>query len=178
LADPHQTSDPAYDINKSMFGVSVGVVYKFKNINGTHNFRTYDIGAMNAEIDQLRAELAKKPKEVEVIKIVEKEVAPATAGVASVEKKDATTFVFFAKNSAVLSDAAKETLKSINATSVNIKAYASPEGAAAYNQKLSERRAAAVQDFLTNNTNVKVVSADGCGVNGAESARVAIVTAE
>ena len=66
----------------------------------------------------------------------------------------------------------------LNIQNVEIQAYASPEGTAAYNQKLSERRAAAVRDFLTNNTNVNVVSAEGRGVNGAESARVAIVTAE
>ena len=166
-----------FNKNHAQLALAATFVYHFKNSNGTHSFKTYDVGAMISEISRLNDELAKKTKEIEVIKIVEKEVAPTTAAVA-VEKKDATTFVFFAKDSAVLSDAAKETLKSINAASVTIKAYASPEGTAAYNQKLSERRAAAVRDFLTNNTNVKVVSAEGRGVNGAESARVAIVTAE
>ena len=164
-----------FNKNHAQLALAATFVYHFKNSNGTHSFKTYDVGAMISEISRLNDELAKKPKEIEVIKIVEKEVATATA---AVEKKECTTFVFFAKDSAVLSDAAKETLKSINAASVTIKAYASPEGTAAYNQKLSERRAAAVRDFLTNNTNVKVVSAEGCGVNGAESARVAIVTAE
>ena len=170
----HNNSHIQFNKNHAQLALAATFVYHFKNSNGTHSFKTYDVGAMISEISRLNDELAKKPKEIEVIKIVEKEVAPATA----VEKKECTTFVFFAKNSAVLSAAAKETLKSINAASVTIKAYASPEGAAAYNQKLSERRAAAVRDFLTNNTNVKVVSAEGRGVNGAESARVAIVTAE
>lgn len=174
----HNDGQIQFNKNHAQLALAATFVYHFKNSNGTHSFKTYDVGAMISEISRLNDELAKKPKEIEVVKIVEKEVAPATAGVSAVEKKDATTFVFFAKNSAVLSDAAKETLKSINAASVTIKAYASPEGSAAYNQKLSERRAAAVQDFLSNNTNVKVVSAEGCGVNGSESARVAIVTAE
>lgn len=170
----HNNGRIQFNKNHAQLALAATFVYHFKNSNGTHSFKTYDIGAMVSEISRLNDELAKKPKEIEVIKIVEKEVVPTTAA----EKKDATTFVFFAKDSAALSDAAKETLKSINAASVTIKAYASPEGTAAYNQKLSERRAAAVRDFLTNNTNVKVVSTEGCGVNGAESARVAIVTAE
>ena len=173
----HNNGHIQFNKNHAQLALAATFVYHFKNSNGARSFKTYDVGAMISEISRLNDELTKKPKEIEVIKIVEKEVAPAPAAVA-VEKKDATTFVFFAKNSAVLSDAAKESLKSINAASVTIKAYASPEGTAAYNQKLSERRAAAVRDFLTNNTNVKVVSAEGCGVNGAESARVAIVTAE
>ena len=162
-----------FNKNHAQLALAATFVYHFKNSNGTHSFKTYDVSAMISEISRLNDELAKKPKEIEVIKIVEKEVATA-----AVEKKECTTFVFFAKDSAVLSDAAKETLKSITAASVTIKAYASPEGTSAYNQKLSERRAAAVRNFLTNNTNVKVVSAEGRGVNGAESARVAIVTAE
>lgn len=173
----HNNSHIQFNKNHAQLALAATFVYHFKNSNGTHSFKTYDVGAMISEISRLNDELAKKPKEIEVIKIAENEVAPATAAVA-VEKKDATTFVFFAKDSAVLSAAAKESLKSINSASVTIKAYASPEGAAAYNQKLSECRAAAVRDFLTNNTNVKVVSVEGCGVNGAESARVAIITAE
>ena len=166
----HNNSHIQFNKNHAQLALAATFVYHFKNSNGTHSFKTYDVGAMISEISRLNDELAKKSNEIEVIKIVEKEVAP--------EKKECATFVFFAKNSAVLSAAAKESLKSINAASVTIKAYASPEGTAAYNKKLSERRAAAVRDFLTNNTNVKVVSAEGCGVNGAESARVAIVTAE
>ena len=173
----HNNSHIQFNKNHAQLALAATFVYHFKNSNGTHSFKTYDVGAMISEISRLNDELAKKSKEIEVIKIAEKEVAPATAAVA-VEKKECTTFVFFAKNSALLSAAAKESLKSINDASVTIKAYASPEGTAAYNQKLSERRAAAVRDFLTNNTNVKVVSAEGRGVNGAESARVAIVTAE
>ena len=173
----HNNSHIQFNKNHAQLALAATFVYHFKNSNGTHSFKTYDVGAMISEISRLNDELAKKSKEIEVINIAEKEVAPATAAVA-VEKKECTTFVFFAKDSAVLSAAAKESLKSINAASVTIKAYASPEGTAAYNKKLSERRAAAVRDFLTSNTNVKVVSAEGRGVNGAESARVAIVTAE
>ena len=171
----HNNSHIQFNKNHAQLALAATFVYHFKNSNGTHSFKSYDVGSMVSEISRLNDELAKKPKKIEVIKIIEKEVATATA---AVEENKCATFVFFAKNSALLSAAAKETLKSINAASVTIKAYASPEGTAAYNQKLSERRAAAVRDFLTNNTNVKVVSAEGRGVNGAESARVAIVTAE
>ena len=102
----HNNSHIQFNKNHAQLALAATFVYHFKNSNGTHSFKTYDVDAMISEISRLNDELAKKPKEIEVIKIAENEVAPATAAVA-VEKKDATTFVFFAKDSAVLSAAAK-----------------------------------------------------------------------
>ena len=169
----YSNGDLQFNKENAQFALAASFVYHFKTSNGTHHFKTYDIGAMNAEIAALNEELAKKPDTVEVVKYVEK---VDTVTVTTTTNKN--TFVFFSKNSSTLSEDAKNTLKSINASSVSIKAYASPEGNKAYNQKLSERRAAAVKEFLTNNTNVKVNSAEGLGVSGAESGRVAIIIAE
>ena len=175
----HNNGHIQFNKQNAQLALAATVVYHFKTSNGTRHFKTYDVGAMMSEISYLNDELAKKPKEVEVIKYVEKPVPAQPVATAAVAAKDVTpTYVFFAKNSSILTEQAKETLKSINAVAVSIKAYASPEGDAAYNKRLSERRAAAVQDFLTNNTTVKVTSAEGCGVSGAESARVAIIIAE
>ena len=60
-------------------------------------------------------------------------------------------------------------------STVKINATASPEGSKTYNQKLSERRAEAVKNYLTER-NVTVVEATGLGVESKESNRIAMVT--
>ncbi len=142
----------------------VGVNYKFKTSNGTHNFKTYDIGALNDKINDLQAELAKKPKEV--VKTVNNTTVI-----------DNTKYViFFAQNSADLSDKAKGTLDNIEG-SVSVQGYASPEGTSTYNKNLSQKRAQAVADYLTSK-GVKVVGTAGKGVDGQTSNRVVIVSPE
>ena len=56
-----------FNKNYAQLGVMVGYTYHFKTSNGTHYFKTYDVGAMTDEISRLNEELAKKSKEVEVI---------------------------------------------------------------------------------------------------------------
>lgn len=46
----------------AQLGLLVGYIYHFKNSNGTHSFKTYDITAMNNEINNLKSELAKSLK--------------------------------------------------------------------------------------------------------------------
>lgn len=148
--------------------LGIGYTYHFKTSNGTHHFKTYDVGAMNAEIAALNEELAKKPKEIEVEKIVEKVVE------VPVNVTPQNTYIFFAFDSDVLTDEAKETLNNISGN-VAVIAFASPEGSEAYNKGLSQRRADAVKAYLESN-GVTVVSAEGKGVAGNTSGRVAIVT--
>ena len=143
--------------------------YFFKTSNGTHYFKTYDVGAMIDEIGRLNEELAQKPKEV--IREVVKEV-PGETKVVTVKVSDA--YIFFAQNSSVLTDDAKATLDNIKG-SVDVVGYASPEGGKAYNQALSEKRAAVVADYLTKK-GVTVNSWKGGGVPDKTSGRVAIVT--
>jgi hypothetical protein len=157
--------------NYAQFGVMVGYTYHFKTSNGTHHFKTYDVGAMIAEIDRLNEELAKKPTEVVVEKVVS---APVTTNAVAAIQVPSTYVIQFAKNSSVLSNAAKEILDGISG-SVNITASASPEGTKEYNQKLSEKRAAVIADYLTKK-GIKVNSCEGVGSEDENSNRIAIVT--
>ena len=159
-----------FDKNYAQFGVTLGYAYHFKTSNGTHHFKTYDVGAMISEIDRLNSELAKKPMEIEVTKYVE--VIRADT-VKKVMVTPSTWVVQFAQNSALLSDDAKTTLDEVYGT-VDITALASPEGTKEYNQKLSERRAAAIADYLVKK-GIKVNSYQGVGCVGNTSNRIAIV---
>ena len=170
---PHKIS---FNRSLAQIGIVASYVYHFKTSNGTHHFKTYDVGAMIDEINRLNEELAKKPKEVEVIKVVEKEVeAPATNAVSVASKNGETWIVQFATASAKLTPEAKFILNQVGDDAiVDVTATASPDGSAKFNQKLSERRAKAVADFLTNR-GVKVKSAVGNGVS-AEKGKTAVVT--
>lgn len=153
-----------FNSKHAQVGVSIGYVYKFKTSNGTHNFKTYDVGAMMDEIARLNDALAKRPNVVvkEVVREVEKTQVVAD-----------NVVVFFAQNSAELTDEAKTVLDAVTGT-VDIVASASPEGTKVYNQTLSERRAEVVANYLRNR-NVNVNTVTGVGVTGDASGRVAII---
>ena len=169
-----------FNKNYAQFGVIVGYTYHFKTSNGTHTFKTYDVGAMIGEIDRLNSELAKKPTEVEVIKYVDRTVnnynAPVTNAVASATGFGVNETVFFAFDSAELDDRAKETLNKLGENGVYvIDAYASNEGNIEYNKALSQRRADAVKAYLEGR-GAKVDSAVGHGVVfGPTTGRVAVI---
>ena len=172
-------SQPGNSVNALAFNklgaqlyLGVGYTYHFKTSNGTHHFKTYDIGAYEARIARLNEELAQKPKEVEVVKYVDRIVNNNYNG--TVVKGD--TYVQFAKNSAELDATAKTTLDKVSGT-VKVVAYASPEGTESYNKKLSQRRANAVADYLRAK-GITVTEAYGAGVNGDTSNRIAIVTVQ
>ena len=162
-----------FNKHNAQLAVMGSLVYHFKTSNGTHHFKTYDVGAMIDEINRLNEELAKKPKEV--VKIVEKKVEVPTIDAVSVADKNGETgIVTFATGSAKLTREAKFILNQVgNDAIVNVTATASPDGSAKFNQKLSEKRAKAVADFLTAR-GVKVNSAEGKGVDS-EKGRSAVV---
>jgi hypothetical protein len=170
--------DIHFDKSGSQLAVNVSYIYHFKTSNGTHHFKTYDVGAMIDEINRLNGALqeceSREPKVVE--KIVEKVVqAPATNAVAVASKNGETWVVQFANASAKLSQEAKFILDKVgNDAIVDVTATATPTGSKAFNQKLSEKRAKAVADYLTNR-GVKVKSAVGKGVD-AEKGKTAVVT--
>ena len=168
------TANHGVKFNKrhAQLGVVVGYIYRFKTSNGTHNFKTYDITALNNEINMLREELAKKPLEVE--KVVEKEVVKEVEKV--VEVPVGSYVVYFAQGSYDLSDLAKQTLDGVPAgATVYIKGYASPEGSVRVNQTLSENRATAVADYLRNR-GLSVDGTEGFGKTGDIQNRVAVIT--
>lgn len=155
-----------FNKNFAQLALSVGAAYKFKTSNGTHNFKVWNVGEMNDEINNLREQLAKKPKEV-VREVVKKEVV----------SNQTKWVVFFEQGKSDLTDDAKAELNKIGEnTIVDIVGHASSEGSEAFNQTLSENRAKAVADFLTKR-GVKVNKATGEGETGTPKNRVVIITA-
>ena len=152
-----------FNKNSAQLALSVGVAYKFKTSNGTHNFKEYNIDELNDVINSLRAQ---KPKEV-VREVVTKKVVPTQT----------KWVVFFEQGKSDLTDDAKAELNKIGEnTIVDIVGHASSEGSEAFNQTLSENRAKAVADFLTKR-GVKVNKATGEGETGTPKNRVVIITA-
>lgn len=147
--------------HNALFQATAGITYRFKTSNGSHNF----VAVAPVEVTRVVEKIVEKPVE----KIVEKRVevpGKTTANIYVVE---------FQQNSSVLSSAAKATLNEVdtNAT-VALDAYASPEGAKAYNQKLSQRRADEVKKYLEGR-GVKVASATGHGAESKSSQRIVYV---
>jgi len=154
--------------------LGVAYTYHIKTSNGTHNFKTYDVGAMINEISRLNAVLdecqRKEPKVIE--KIVE--VKAPVDNAATVKSDNEVWVVTFATGSSILTSEAKYILNSVgNDAIVDVIATASPDGSASFNQRLSEKRAAVVADYL-NKRGVRINSAVGKGVNP-ETGRSAIV---
>lgn len=186
----NETGGMRFDKRYAQLAVSVGYVYHFKTSNGTHSFKIHDVGALTNEIDDLQGQLGKANEDVKALKGMLKRCNEANkALLAKVEKTtttvNATTVVTegkwvvqFAKNSTELTDEAKAELDKVATNkTVTIVGSASPEGTANYNQKLSERRAAVVADYLTQK-GVKVNTVSGLGANTDASNRIAIVTVE
>ena len=164
-----------YNINKAYAQLNAGIVYKFGNSNGTHNFKIAqlrdqaEIDALNSTINDLRNELAKKPKEV--VKEVVKEVSAPVQQV----KVENLVFVTFAQGKSVLTKEAKAALDGIaEGKHVHVVGTASPEGSQEINDKLSQARADVVADYLKSK-GVVVDEAVGKGVQGTTSNRLAVV---
>ncbi len=159
-----------YNINRSAVQLNAGIIYKFRNSNGTHHFKTYNIGEMMNEINQLKAELARKPKEV-----VKEVPAPQPTTTVKEVKVESMLFVNFAQGKSTLTDEAKATLNKLKeGVHVQIVGTASPEGNAKFNQRLSQERANVVAEYLKTK-GVIVDEAVGKGVQGNTSNRMAVV---
>ena len=158
-----------FNKNYAQFGLIASYAYHFKTSNGTHAFKTYDIGAMLIEMNRLNEELAKKPNDT--VREVIKEV-PVTNVI-----RISDTYVFFAYDNAELDARAKEELDKLGQNGVYcVDAWASNEGTTEYNKNLSQRRADTVKAYLEGR-GCKVESAVGHGVQfGTTTGRVAVVT--
>ena len=158
------TKNPRFDARNSWYGMQVGVTYKFGKQFTVCPFQYTqgDIDHLNEQINELRSREPEVRTEY-VEKVVTKEVC-----------NEDQFIVLFDKNSYELNKTAKEVLDVIaKGTNVAIKAGASPEGSETHNQTLSENRANAVKNYLTNRgVNVKDVTAIGANLGS----RVAIVT--
>lgn len=163
-------SHVAFNKMGAQLAIQAGYVYRFATSNGTHHFKTYDVGAMNAEINRLLAEneeLKNRKPEVVTNTIIRDKV--------TVKEVNNKYVVFFAQNSAELTADAKKVLDEIpEGLTVDITATASPEGTEQRNNVLSEDRAEAVAKYL-DGRGIKIGSVKGLGVQGEASNRVAIV---
>jgi len=162
----HKIDAIQFTKNGAQLAINVSYVYHFKTSNGTHHFKTYDVGAMSSEIDRLKGALDECEKREP--KVVEKII------VKTVETNVEKWIVPFEFGKSTLTSEAKFILNQIGEDIiVDVVATASPEGSKEFNQKLSEARAKAVADFLTNR-GVRVNSAVGKGVD-ATSGKTAVV---
>ena len=168
-----QDGQPAYNINNSFVQLNAGVVYKFKNSNGTHNFTIVvprdqaEIDALNAQINELRN---RKPE------VITKEVVKE---VPAVKVKEFTVsdlvFVTFAQGKSALTNDAKAALNNVKeGVHVQVVGTASPEGSKELNDRLSQARADVVANYLKGR-GVIVDEATGKGVQGTTSNRLAVV---
>ena len=162
---------PAYNINNSFVQLNAGVVYKFKNSNGTHNFTIVtprdqaEIDALNAQINELRN---RKPE------VITKEVVKEVPAVKEFTVSD-LVFVTFAQGKYALTSDAKSALNNIKEGShVQVIGTASPEGSKEINDRLSQARADVVANYLKAR-GVNVDEATGKGVQGTTSNRLAVV---
>ena len=160
-----------YNIDNSFVQVTAGLVYKFNNSWGTHNFKLAElrdqaeIDALNAQINELRN---RKPE------VITKEVIKEVPVGKEVRVED-LVFVTFAQGKYNLTKEAKEALDKVaEGSHVQIVGTASPEGNAQKNLVLSQNRANAVKDYLQGR-GVIVDEAVGKGVQGTTSNRLAIV---
>ena len=163
-------NDPGfqYDVNKAEFGIKVGFNYKFGNSNGTHNFAKQqlrdqsEIDALNGKINELRADNNAKDSKIaadaQTIADLQKKLADCENRPVQVVEQKAEYLqphVIFRQGKSTI-DAAQyasvemvaKYLKNHPESKVLVKGYASPEGKAELNQKLSEARATAVANAL------------------------------
>lgn len=158
----------AYNINQSAFQLNAGIVYKFKNSNGSHNFTIAqlrdqnEIDGLNSQINSLRgdlndkdAQLSAKDKQIKDLQNALDECnkkpkyeKPATA-------TNLQPTVLFRQGKAVVDksqmpniELIAQYMKNHEDAKVEIKGYASPEGNKDFNQALSEKRAEAVKNVL------------------------------
>jgi OOP family OmpA-OmpF porin len=158
------------NINHSISQISGGFTYKFGCSNGTHNFalaKPYDQGeidALNAQVNKLRGTVENRDNTINAdqqkIDALQRQLDACEATPKTVVKKDTvgTTLapvVIFDQGKAVINPAQAPSVKMIATylknhpdAKVTIKGYASPEGNADLNKKLSENRANAVKEML------------------------------
>ena len=175
-----------FNINASALQLFVGINYKFGNSNGTHGFvkGTFrdqaEIDVLNANINELRSAADAKDRQLDAnaktIAQLRAELEACKNKPAAVEKvvtSGINPAVLFKQGSSRIDKAqtlnvelvAKYMKENPNARVV-INGYASPEGSAKLNQRLSEARAAAVKDLLVKKYGINADRLDVQG-NGA-----------
>jgi hypothetical protein len=178
------------DVRRSFVQLNAGVVYKFKGSNGAHNFtfaqgvNQSEIDALNAKINNLRsnlegkdAQLSNKDKQIaDLQNALEEANNKPSQVVKNVTETTVTNLqptVIFRVGQSVIDPAQYAPIEMIASymkkyptAKVEIKGYASPEGSADLNQRLSTARAEAVKNALINKYKIAAnrLTAKGMGV--------------
>jgi len=181
--------DFKYDSRNGLFQLSAGLNYKFGNSNGTHNFAKAqlrdqnEIDQLNAKINELRADNSAKDGKIAA---GNRTIADLQAQLTACQNKPAPTakvqvvkettqlqpIVIFGVGKSTLDNAGYAScemvakyLRNHKDTKIIVKGYASPEGDAAKNQKLSEARANAVKTALVKRYKIAAdrIEAQGLG---------------
>lgn len=155
-----------FNMKEAVLQLTAGVTYKFGN-DFTFCDKLYgqaEMDELNGKINGLRGELDaakrdaanwRKKYEDELNKPKPAPVAPAPAQVVNIEGSKLAPVVIFDQGKSIINKTQQPSVQMIATylknhpdAKVTIKGYASPEGPADLNQKLSEKRAAAVKDML------------------------------
>lgn len=181
----NKNGDIEFNKHGAQLAVNVTYVYHFKTSNGTHAFKTYDVGALNDEINRCREtnanltnQLTNVTADNDALKRENSELKNKL--IEALESKPTCVtndvIVEFAQGSSVLTNEAKAKLSKIGKdVNVNVVGQASPEGSDKRNIFLSKERAAKVTEFLTTR-DVKVNSSKGIGAPNSSSNRIVTVT--
>lgn len=178
-----------YNVNYSAFELQAGVTYKFKNSNGTHEFkevRPYDQGeidALNAKINGLRADVdrlnGENGRKDAAIKDLQDQLndcrnsKPAPVVEPAKVDKELEVNVFFRQGKSSIESSQLPNVERIATymkhhpeSKVVIKGYASPEGSAEINERLAKERAEAVKKSLISKYKIDEsrITASGEGV--------------
>ena len=160
-----------YDLNRSVLSLKAGLNYKFNTSNGTHNFAKAalrdqaEIDGLNAKINELRADVNAKDGKIAAdaqtiadlkAKLAACEARPMQTTI--IEEKKETILqpmVIFRQGKSVIEPAQYASVEMVAKymrnhpeSKVIVRGFASPEGNAELNQKLSEARAEAVKTAL------------------------------
>ena len=193
-----------YDANKAYVELMAGVTYHFKNSNGTHYFkkvRAYDqaeVDGLNAKINDLRSSLRDAKGQVErsngEIRNLQRQLNDCRNSKATQTAKgvDGLESVVSFRQGKTVVDATQHAnierfasyMKDNPDAKAVIKGYASPEGGAAINKKLAQKRADVVKNILVKKYGIDAdrITAEGQGVGSVFSEpewnRVSICTLE
>lgn len=162
-------NQPRYDIGNSFVQLNAGLVYKFGNSNGTHNFTIAqvrdqaEIDALNATINDLRNALNSKDAQLgekdRKIRELQQSLDDCLKREPVIVKNETATnlqpTVLFRQGKSVIDPAQYAPIELIASymknhpeAKVEIRGYASPEGSAEINQRLSNERAEVVRQAL------------------------------
>lgn len=184
----------SYNVNNSAIELLAGVTYHFKNSNGKHHFtnvRAYDqaeVDGLNAKINDLRGTVRSKDghlaaKDAEIRDLQQRlnearnqkpqveRIVTNTVTNTTTEKLESVVTFRQGKSVVDLSqqpnvERIATYLKNHKDATVSIKGYASPEGNAAFNERLAQARAEAVKTILVKKYKISAdrIKAEGQGV--------------